>query len=54
MKFLKSRTVWTAIIAFLFNGFQALEQSIPSDLFIAINGLFAIAISYFRINAVVK
>ena len=54
MKYLRSRTLWTAIVMFLFNGLQAIEQSIPQDLYIAINGLLTIAIGYFRINAQVK
>jgi len=54
MKYLRSRTVWTAIIMFLFNGLQAIEQSIPQDLFVVINGLLTLAIGYFRINAKVK
>lgn len=54
MKYLKSRTVITAVVMFLFNGLQAIEQSIPQDLYIAINGLLTIAIGYFRINTRVK
>jgi hypothetical protein len=49
-KSLKSRTVWTAIVIFLFNGFQAIEGSIPSDVYMIVNGVLALAIGYFRAN----
>lgn len=54
MKFLKSRTLWTLLFMVLFNGFQAIESSIPQELFLLINTVLAGLAGYFRIDARIK
>ena len=35
---------------FLFNGFQAIEGSVPADVYMVVNGALALAVAYFRAN----
>lgn len=35
---------------FVFNGFQAIEGSIPADIYFIVNGFLAVLASYFRVN----
>jgi hypothetical protein len=46
----KSRTFWTLIFQIAFNGFQAVEGSIPADLFVLVNMILGAVAMYFRIN----
>lgn len=54
MKYLKSRTVWTVLITLALNIVQTLEQSIPNDIYILVNGLLTTLAVYFRANPQVQ
>jgi hypothetical protein len=50
MKYLKSRTVWTLVIAFVLAGFQSLEGSIPEEVFSFVMMILTAIATYFRVN----
>lgn len=50
MKFLKSRTFWTAVAAFVVNGFPAIRESIPKEVMPFIDAILTILITYFHVN----
>ena len=39
---LTSKTVWVIVIAFLFNGLQAIQPTVPADYQVAVNGILSI------------
>jgi hypothetical protein len=49
---LKSRTFWTLVVTFLFNGFQAIEPSLRLDpgMLLVINGALGLLATYFHIT----
>jgi hypothetical protein len=47
---IKSRTLWTLIFQIAFNGFQAIESSIPADIFVLVNMILGAIAMYFRVN----
>lgn len=51
---LKSRTFWSGVALFMLGGFQAIEQTIEPQVFIAVTGVLTLAIGYFRANARVQ
>jgi len=50
IKALKSRTVWTIIFIFVFNGFQAVQGSFSPEVVLIVNALLSLTATYFRIN----
>jgi len=54
MKYLKSRTVWTAVVLVLINGIPAIRELIPVDIQPAVDSILALLAIYFRINPRVK
>lgn len=51
---LKSRTVWTFIGLFIFNGLQAVQPMIPQEYVGVINGILALLGIYFRAKPIQK
>lgn len=49
---LKSRTFWTSILLFVFNGFNAISGSIPSAYSVPINFVLGALITYFHVQGV--
>jgi hypothetical protein len=49
---LKSRTFWTLVVTFLFNGFEAVEPTLRLDpsVLVMINAVLGIVATYFHIN----
>lgn len=45
-----SRTFWTVVVLFLFNGFQAIASYFSPNLVVLINGLLGILVAYFKVN----
>lgn len=45
---LKSRTIQTAILAFLLGGFQGITEYLSPELFLVIEGILTALIIYFR------
>jgi len=48
----KSRTFWTSVLLFVFNGFTAISQSIPSAYSVPINFVLGALITYFHVQGV--
>lgn len=47
---LKSRTILTIIAMFIIGGFQAIEGTIPENVYLLINGVLSLLAIYFRVN----
>jgi len=50
MKLFKSRTFYTLVFAFVFNGFQAISGALPPEAVLIIDALFTTAAMYFKLN----
>lgn len=50
MKLLKSRTFWTLVATFVFNGLQAIEPMVSVNLVVIIDAILLILASYFKLN----
>lgn len=50
MKILKSRTFWVIVATFVFNGLEAIKDSIPPEFQVAVNAILLILGTYFRTN----
>lgn len=51
---LKSRTVWTFVALFIFNGLQATQQFLPTEYTGVVNGILTLLGIYFRTFPVQK
>lgn len=51
---LKSRTVWTFVALFIFNGLQGTQIMVPVEYLGIVNGLLSLLGIYFRANPVQK
>jgi hypothetical protein len=49
---LKSKTFWSAVLLFLFNGFNAVSGSVPSAYSVPINFVLTALIGYFHLSGV--
>jgi hypothetical protein len=49
---LKSKTFWSAVLLFLFNGFTAVSGSVPSTYSVPINFVLTALIGYFHLSGV--
>lgn len=49
-KLLSSRTVWTLVFMFVFNGFQSIAGSLPSGVNDIVNLLLTVLAGYFKLN----
>ena len=47
---LRSKTFWTIVFLFVFNGFAAVQGSVSPDISIAVNGVLAIVASIFHLQ----
>lgn len=47
---LKSKTFWTLVAIFCFNGFQAIEPSLDPSVQTIVNAVLMLLASYFHIN----
>lgn len=52
MKYLKSRTILSAVFLFLLGGFQAVTEFLPAEIFFLIEGVLVALIAYFRSHPV--
>jgi len=50
--FLKSKTFYTLLFIFAFNGFAAVSGQLPSDITVPVNALFGILATYFHVSGV--
>jgi glucan phosphoethanolaminetransferase (alkaline phosphatase superfamily) len=50
---LKSRTFWTSILLFLFNGFAAISGSVPSEYSVPINFVLGALVTHVFIKSVI-
>lgn len=50
IKALKSRTVWTLVFAFAFNGFQAVSGTFSPEVYMVINAVFTMLATVFKLN----
>jgi len=50
MKYLKSRTVWSAIVIILVNGVPAIQDLIPPNWLPVVNAVLGLLAIYFRVN----
>jgi hypothetical protein len=48
----KSRTFWTSVLLFAFNGFSAISGSIPDTYSVPINFVLGALITYFHVSGV--
>ena len=46
----RSRTFWTLVFAFVFNGFTAIQGQIPAGVEVIVNGVLLIVASYFHLS----
>ncbi len=49
-KIIQSRTIWTLVIAFAFNGFQAISGNFDPQVVVVVNGLFALLTGFFKMS----
>jgi len=49
---LKSRTFWTSVLLFAFNGFAAISGSVPSSWSVPINFVLGALVAYFHLAGV--
>jgi hypothetical protein len=49
---LKSKTFWSAVLLFVFNGFNAISGSVPSEYSVPINFILTAAVGYFHLSGV--
>lgn len=47
----QSRTIWTLVALFVFNGLQAVEPQVSGNVQVAINLVMTVLGAYFRVNA---
>ncbi len=50
IKALKSRTVWTLVFAFAFNGFQAISGAVSPEITLIVNAGFTALATIFKLN----
>lgn len=50
MNILKSRTFWTVVVAFIFNGFQATSGAFPASVVDVMNTVFSVLTVVFHVN----
>lgn len=48
----KSRTLWSLVFIFLYNGYAAISGQLPADVTVIINALVAVLASYFHVDGV--
>lgn len=48
---LRSRTVWTVVFTFVFNGFAAISGQLPAEVVTITNFILTGLVTYFRLNA---
>ncbi len=48
LQILKSRTFWTILAIFLFNGLQAIQPEVSGDLQVFINSVLSLVAVYFK------
>lgn len=51
MNWIKSRTLWTLVFMFSFNGWNAISASVDPTVTLLINAAFTALAGHFRINA---
>jgi len=51
LKALKSRTVYTILFTFVFNGFAAISGQLPAEVVTVVNFILTALATYFRLNA---
>lgn len=51
MDILKSRTIWMGVLMFILGGVQAINEFMPEELFVFVQGVLALGVAYFRVNA---
>lgn len=44
----KSRTFWTIVITFLYNGYAAISGQLPADVTVILNAVFGMLATYFH------
>lgn len=49
---LKSRTFWTIVVAFLYNGYVAIHGQVPISFTVVLDAVFGILQSYFHVSGV--
>lgn len=50
MKYLKSRTVWTLVAIFVFNGLQAIQPEVSVELQSTVNVILSLLAAFFRVT----
>lgn len=50
MKLLKSRTFWTLIGMFAFNGLEAVQDGVPANWQVGVNAVLTILGAFFKVN----
>lgn len=50
--FLKSRTFWTIVFTFAYNGYAAISGQLPADLTVVVNALAGMLATYFHVSGV--
>jgi hypothetical protein len=50
LKILKSRTVWTVIFTFIFNGFAAISGTLPAEVVTTVNLILGVIATYFKMS----
>ena len=48
----RSKTFWTAFIAFAYNGYIAIAGQLPAEVSVIANAIFMALISYFHVSGV--
>lgn len=51
LKALKSRTVWTVVVLFIFSGLEGVRETVGADWARLVDGLLSFMAIYFRVNA---
>lgn len=54
MKWIYSRTIWTLVFMFVFNGWTAISGEFDPNIALVVNAILAALAGYFRIEARVK
>jgi len=54
MQWIKSRTLWTLVFMFAFNGWNAISGSFDPNISLFINAIFTALAGHFRIDARVQ
>lgn len=50
LKLMKSRTFWTIVFMFVFNGYQAVAGFFTPEVNVVVNGVLSLLATYFKIS----